>query len=102
MTLHWNHDEISELSNTFDVIVASDCTIFKEFHKSLARIVQCLLKNVGSSEAILFSPKRGDSLDQFLEEIKETGLHFSITENYDAEIWKRHQGFMNSDQTWPG
>ncbi|GLU19757.1 hypothetical protein SLE2022_359850 [Rubroshorea leprosula] len=58
MTLHWNHDEISELSNTFDVIFASDCTIFKEFHKSLARIVQCLLKNVGSSEAILFSPKR--------------------------------------------
>ncbi|GLT44562.1 hypothetical protein SLA2020_184480 [Shorea laevis] len=102
MTLHWNQDEISNLSNTFDVIIASDCTFFKEFHKDLARTVQCLLKNVGSSEAIFFSPKRGDSLDKFLEEIKETGLHFSITEYYDAEIWKRHQGLMKGDHDWPG
>lgn len=57
---------------------------------------------MGSSEAILFSPKKGDSLDKFQEEIKETGVCFSITENYDAEIWKRYKGFMNGDQTWPG
>ncbi|GKV44085.1 hypothetical protein SLEP1_g51311 [Rubroshorea leprosula] len=31
MTLHWNHDEISELSNTFDVIVASDWYVIKDY-----------------------------------------------------------------------
>ncbi|XP_015889742.3 calmodulin-lysine N-methyltransferase [Ziziphus jujuba] len=100
VTLHWNHDKIANMSNTFDLVVASDCTFFKEFHKGLAQIVKCLLKKVGPSEALFFSPKRGDSLDKFLEQIKENGLQFSITENYDAEIWKRHQRFMNGDTSW--
>ncbi|XVF18039.1 hypothetical protein REPUB_Repub10bG0177100 [Reevesia pubescens] len=102
MKLHWHQKEISNLSHIFDVIVASDCTFFKEFHKDLARITQLLLKNDGPSEAIFFSPKRGNSLDKFLEEIEENGLFFSITESYDTEIWNRHQQFMNGDDSWPG
>ncbi|XP_062102586.1 calmodulin-lysine N-methyltransferase isoform X2 [Humulus lupulus] len=102
MALHWNQDEISNISYSFDLIVASDCTFFKECHKGLAQVVKNLLRKVGPCEAIFFSPKRGDSLDKFLDEIKENGLHFSITEDYDAEIWKRHQSFMNEDHdTWP-
>ncbi|XWS33871.1 hypothetical protein CRYUN_Cryun22dG0120100 [Craigia yunnanensis] len=102
MKLHWHQKEISNLSHTFDVIVASDCTFFKEFHKDLARITQLLLKNVGPSEAIFFSPKRGNSLDKFLEEIENNGLLFSITESYDTEIWKRHQQYINGDDSWAG
>ncbi|XP_021907918.1 calmodulin-lysine N-methyltransferase isoform X2 [Carica papaya] len=101
MTLHWNQEEISNISNSFDVIVASDCIFFKEFHKSLARIIKILLKDAGPSEAIFFSPKRGDSLDKFLVEAKENGLRVSITELYDVEIWRRHEGFMNGDDSWP-
>ncbi|KAK9284376.1 hypothetical protein L1049_023547 [Liquidambar formosana] len=71
MILHWNQEEILSVANTFDVIVASDC------------------------------PRRGDSLDKFLEEVNGSGLHFSITENYDPEIWKRHQRFKNGDDSWP-
>lgn len=77
-----------------------DSTFFEEFHNALACTVKLLLRNDGSSEAIFFSPKRGDSLEKFLEKIEENGLHFSITENYDTEVWKRHQGFM--DNSWPG
>lgn len=99
--LHWNQEEISDLCNDFDVIVASDCTFFKEFHKGLAQTIKCLLKQDGPSEAILFSPKRGDSLDKFLVEVKESGLHFSIDEIYDTEVWRRHQGFINRGDSWP-
>ncbi|XP_028089681.1 calmodulin-lysine N-methyltransferase [Camellia sinensis] len=101
MILHWDQREISDNSNSFDVIVASDCTFFKEFHKGLAQTVKFLLKSEGPSEAIFFSPKRGNSLDRFLVEIKEIGLHFSITEIYDTQIWKRHQGFLNGNNAWP-
>ncbi|KAK4844333.1 hypothetical protein QYF36_018954 [Acer negundo] len=101
MTLHWTTEDILDSFNTFDVIIASDCTFFKDFHKGLARIVKFLLKNTGPSEAIFVSPKRGDSLSKFLEEIEEIGLYFSITENYDAEVWKRHQAFMNGGDSWP-
>lgn len=101
LTLHWDEEVTYNISNTFDVIVASDCTFFKEFHNALACTVKLLLKNDGRSEAVFFCPKRGDSLDKFLEKIEENGLHFSVTENYDSEVWKRHQGFMAGDDTWP-
>ncbi|KAI4327742.1 hypothetical protein L6164_020167 [Bauhinia variegata] len=103
MMLHWNQEEIFNIANTFDFIVASDCTFFKDFHKDFARIIKLLLSNAGSAEAILLSPKRGDSLDMFLEVVKENGLHFSVTENYDTEIWKRHERLMNGEDkdSWP-
>ncbi|XP_057545581.1 calmodulin-lysine N-methyltransferase [Amaranthus tricolor] len=99
--LHWNQEEIVTLSHKFDVIVASDCTFFKEFHKGLVRTVKLLLKDSGTSEAIFFSPKRGDSLDKFLVEIEKSGLHYCITEKYDERVWKRHQELMKDHQSWP-
>ncbi|WVZ24413.1 hypothetical protein V8G54_002957 [Vigna mungo] len=137
MTLHWNQEDITNLADTFDIVIASDCckpvtaywklsfhvnsiflnlynldkdqsrtkdsaTFFKDFHRDLARIVKHLLSKAGSSEAILLSPKRGNSLDLFLEVAKENGLRFSVTENYDQEVWKRHEGFLSEDRdSWP-
>lgn len=101
MTLHWDQEEISNISNAFDVIIASDCTFFKEFHNGLARIIRFLLKKEGPSEAIFLSPKRGNSLDKFLETIKQNALSFSVTENYNAEVWKHHQAFMHGKDSWP-
>lgn len=37
-------------------------------------------------------------MDLFLEVAKENGLHFSVMENYDKEVWKRHEGFLNEDR----
>ncbi|KAG8373623.1 hypothetical protein BUALT_Bualt11G0043500 [Buddleja alternifolia] len=99
MLLHWDQNEVSDICGTFDVIVASDCTFFKEFHKSFARTIRYLLKD-GPSEAILFSPKRGDSLKKFLLEVENSGLHFTTTEMYDTEIWSRHQNFIKGDHSW--
>ncbi|TKY55917.1 Calmodulin-lysine N-methyltransferase [Spatholobus suberectus] len=102
MTLHWNQEDTSNVAGAFDIIIASDCTFFKDFHRDLARIVKHLLSKAGSAEAIFLSPKRGNSLDLFLEVAKENGLHFSVTENYDKEVWKRHEGFLNEDRdSWP-
>ncbi|CAJ1942343.1 unnamed protein product [Sphenostylis stenocarpa] len=102
MALHWNQEDLSNVADTFDIIIASDCTFFKEFHRDLVRIVKHLLSKEGSSEAIFLSPKRGNSLDLFLEVAKENGLRFSVTENYDQEVWKRHEGFLNEDRdSWP-
>ncbi|XP_047168439.1 calmodulin-lysine N-methyltransferase [Vigna umbellata] len=102
MTLHWNQEDITNLADTFDIIIASDCTFFKDFHRDLARIVKHLLSKAGSSEAIFLSPKRGNSLDLFLELAKENGLRFSVTEKYDQEVWKRHEGFLSEDRdSWP-
>ncbi|PSS29939.1 Calmodulin-lysine N-methyltransferase [Actinidia chinensis var. chinensis] len=76
-------------------------TFFKEFHKGLARTIKFLLKSKRPSEALFFSPKRGDSLDKFLVEIEKNSLHFTITEIYDTEVWRRHQGFICGNDDWP-
>ncbi|XP_061357171.1 calmodulin-lysine N-methyltransferase isoform X2 [Gastrolobium bilobum] len=103
MMLHWNQEDTFKDADTFDIIVASDCTFFKDFHRGLARIVKHLLSKAGSSEAIFLCPKRGNSLDLFLEVAEENSLHFSVTENYDKDVWKRHEGFLNGEDRdcWP-
>ncbi|XP_008788403.2 calmodulin-lysine N-methyltransferase isoform X4 [Phoenix dactylifera] len=102
MTLHWNEEPASDILNSFDIIVASDCTFFKEFHESLARIVKSLLKYSEGSEAIFLSPKRGDSLDKFLENIMEAGLQYELVEKYDSRVWNLHQNFLEGrDTSWP-
>ncbi|KAF3685197.1 putative zinc finger HIT domain-containing protein 1-like [Capsicum annuum] len=101
LMLHWGQEKDTDISNTFDVIIASDCTFFKEFHEALVQTIKSLLKEEGPSEAILLSPRRGDSLDKFLAEVKDSGLHFSTDEIYDAEVWRRHQRFIEGDDSWP-
>ncbi|KAM3394487.1 calmodulin-lysine N-methyltransferase isoform X1 [Capsicum galapagoense] len=101
LMLHWGQEKDTDISNTFDVIIASDCTFFKEFHEALVQTIKSLLKEEGPSEAILLSPRRGDSLDKFLAEVKDSGLHFSTEEIYDAEVWRRHQRFIEGDDSWP-
>ncbi|KAL6506293.1 hypothetical protein OROGR_024474 [Orobanche gracilis] len=104
MMLHWNQEDTSSVGDAFDVIVASDCTFFKDFHRDLAGIVKHLLSKTESSEAIFLSPKRGNSLDLFLKVAEEQGLHFSVIENYGKEVWMRHEGFLNGADRdcWPG
>ncbi|MFS8010394.1 putative calmodulin-lysine N-methyltransferase [Helianthus anomalus] len=101
MMLHWNHEELSDFSNSFDIIVASDCTFFKEFHKGLVQTIKCLLKKEGPSEAVFLGPKRGNSLDDFLKEVKGNRLRFTVDEMYDPEIWRRHESFIKKNATWP-
>ncbi|KAI3462349.1 hypothetical protein Pfo_019012 [Paulownia fortunei] len=99
MILHWDQHEVSDISGTFDVIVASHCTFFKEFHKGLTRTIKCLQKENGPSEGILFSPKSSDSLDKFLLEAKDSGLHFTrpMIQKFGGGI----KYFINGDHSWP-
>ncbi|OEL34571.1 Calmodulin-lysine N-methyltransferase [Dichanthelium oligosanthes] len=102
MILHWDKEQASEILNTFDIIVASDCTFFKQFHESLARTVKSLLKHSATSQAIFLSPKRGDSLDKFLGTVKENGLNCELIENYDPTVWNLHKKYVaGDDRTWP-
>ncbi|XP_020169287.1 calmodulin-lysine N-methyltransferase [Aegilops tauschii subsp. strangulata] len=102
MTLHWDQEQASDMLNSFDIIVASDCTFFKQFHQSLARTVKSLLKHSETSQAIFLSPKRGDSLNKFLDIIKEYDLCYELIENYDPTVWNLHRSYVAGDDTsWP-
>uniref|UniRef100_A0A0E0CXW3 Calmodulin-lysine N-methyltransferase n=1 Tax=Oryza meridionalis TaxID=40149 RepID=A0A0E0CXW3_9ORYZ len=102
MVLHWDVEQASEMNSSFDIIVASDCTFFKQFHQSLVRVVKSLLKPSETSQAIFLSPKRGDSLSKFLEVIKKNGLTCELIEKYDPTVWNMHKKYVSGDnRSWP-
>ncbi|KAG8074236.1 hypothetical protein GUJ93_ZPchr0006g43565 [Zizania palustris] len=102
MILHWDLEQAPEMISSFDIIVASDCTFFKQFHQSLAQVVKSLLKHSETSQAIFLGPKRGDSLSKFLEVIKKNGLSCELIENYDPTVWNLHKRFVSGDdRSWP-
>lgn len=79
-------------------------TFFKEFHVDLAHTLKSLLALCKDSQAIFFSPRRGTTLDLFLQTVNSLGLHVKITENYNSHVWDLHRKFMEQDScacSWP-
>jgi len=104
LLLRWGEDEVWHLGHSFDFILAADCTFFKEFHADLAHTLKTLLALCKDSQAIFFSPRRGTTLDLFLQAIISLGLHVKITENYNSHVWDLHTKFMeqgNCSYAWP-
>jgi len=102
--LRWGQDEVCHLGHSFDFILAADCTFFKEFHANLAHTLNSLLALCKASQAIFFCPRRGNTLDLFLEAVNSLGLHVKITENYNSHVWDLHWKFMEQDSCacdWP-
>jgi calmodulin-lysine N-methyltransferase len=82
---------------------ASCSTFFKDFHLYLAHTIKGLLGVLDGCQAILFSPRRGNTLDQFVKACHSAKLNVGITEQYDAHIWSIHKGFLTNDgnSAWP-
>jgi calmodulin-lysine N-methyltransferase len=101
--LHWSRHQVAMPQLNYDVIVAADCTFFKDFHLDLAHTIKGLLGVSDGCQAILFSPRRGNTLDQFVKACQSAKLNVGITEQYDAHIWSIHKGFLTNDgnSAWP-
>jgi calmodulin-lysine N-methyltransferase len=82
---------------------ASYSTFFKDFHLDLAHTIKGLLGVSDDCQAILFSPRIGNTLDQFVKACHSAKLNVGITEQYDARIWNIHKGFLTNDgnSAWP-
>jgi calmodulin-lysine N-methyltransferase len=78
-------------------------TFFKDFHLDLAHTIKGLLGVSDGCQAIFFSPRRGNTLDQFVKACHSAKLNVGITEQYDAHIWSIHKGFLTNDgnSAWP-
>lgn len=89
-------------SDHFDIIFVSDCIHFTEFHACLMATIGRLLRIGGA--CLLCQPKRGRSLDQFIQLIDEVNNSNSnsggenqtplfekkLYHEYDEEITKQH------------
>lgn len=100
--LYWSREQTPFAGRAFDLVVAADCTFFTDFHVDLACTIKSLLGTSSSSRAILFNPRRGNTLDLFVKVAESHGLIVEMEEHYDSEVWDIHQRLMEGDHTgWP-
>eukprot|EP00752_Nemacystus_decipiens_P008448 g7551.t1 len=88
----------------FDLIIASDCLFFKDFHDDLISTIQCLLKPGG--RVILVQPQRGGTTNLFMQRVAAADtpreppgsagarLKARLLDRYDDQIWSMHQDYQ--------
>ncbi|MCO5581573.1 hypothetical protein L7F22_035461 [Adiantum nelumboides] len=99
--LNWGDNLPSTFVHSFDIVIAADCTFFRESHLALACSVKGLLKNSGDSQALLFNPQRDGSLHAFLQIARDLRLSVDLKEQYNASVWSIHESLMKGEtQRW--
>lgn len=82
-----------EYCGKFDYVLCADCLFFEHLHKELVLVIHKLLKpNKGT--AVLFAPKRGETLAQFCH-VAEGYFNVELCHRYNHKVWQVHQDKPN-------
>lgn len=91
--LHWspcsNAAQVSDITRggveQFDVVIASDCLFFRDFHADLLETLRQVLRPGGVG--IFLQPARDGTMRQFIERCGQTGYFATeVHENYNPEV----------------
>ncbi|DAZ97813.1 TPA: hypothetical protein N0F65_002483 [Lagenidium giganteum] len=84
-----------ELHHAFDLVFASDCLFFEEFHIDLLHTIKMLLRPT-TGKCFLLQPNRGGSMIRFCDLATEQGLQITRVDEYDDDIARRHAEYQQS------
>lgn len=81
--------------NRFDLVFASDCLFFEDFHVDLVHTIKLLLRpKIG--RCLLLQPSRGGAMERFCASARANGLSIEVTGEYDPEISRRHREYLQT------
>lgn len=87
------NDIVSECGK-FDYILSADCLFFDEARAALVDTIWYYLSANG--QAIIMAPRRGNTLDVFVEQANEKGFRCKVLQHYNEKIWQRHTELKES------
>lgn len=93
--LRWDRNATlrEDLQHQFDLVFASDCLFFEEFHEDLAFTIKQLLRR-GSGRCLLLQPSRNGSLERFCVIATRHGFSISQSQDYDPTIVRKHEEYQ--------
>ncbi|RLN53507.1 hypothetical protein BBJ29_008826, partial [Phytophthora kernoviae] len=84
-----------DLQHQFDLVFASDCLFFEEFHEDLAHTIKSLLR-AGSGRCLLLQPSRNKSMERFCVVAERYGFTVHRSEDYDPTIVRKHTEYQRT------
>lgn len=97
--LKWEESDLRSPTEAgkFDVILSADCLFFDEARLALIDTMSYYLKgNEGGGVALVMAPRRGKTMQCFIQVAEMKGFSVTILERYNETIWKRHLELKNS------
>lgn len=82
----------------YDFILCADCIFFDETRNALIETIQFYLSTTGVT--IVCAPKRGETMNKFIQESTSQGFKCETLSIYNKFIWEKHIDLLKNKQDY--